>query len=92
LQYRKDGWKSFDLDIPDANVPMTFDDTAFQTKLHMMLKAHADFITDKKDWQKFIHAIESAYMIFSPFAKTFLSVAINAQSVLRPDLFLSDSL
>lgn len=92
LQYRKDGWKSFDLDTPDAKAPATFDDAVFQTKLNAVLKAHADSIMDKKGWQKFTHAIESAYTIFSPFAKNFLSVALNAQSVLRPDLFLSDSL
>ena len=92
LQYRKDGWKSFDLDIPDAKAPMTFDDAAFQTKLNAVLKAREDSIMDKKGWRKFTHAIESAYTIFSPFAKNFLSVAINAQSVPRPDLLLSDSL
>jgi hypothetical protein len=92
LQYRNDGWKSFDLDIPDAKTPGTFDDAVFQTKLNAVLKAHADSITDKNGWQKFTHAIECAYTVFSPFAKTFLSVAIHAQSVLRPDLFFSDSL
>ena len=92
LQYRKDSWKSFDLDIPDAKAPATFDDTAIQTNLNAVLKAREDSIMDKKSWQKFTHAIESAYTVFSPFAKNFLSVAVNAQSVLRPDFFLSDPL
>ena len=90
LQYRKDSWESFDLDIPDAKAPTTFDDAAFQTKLNAVLAAREDSIMDKKSWQKFTHAIESAYTVFSPFVKNFLSVAINAQSVLRRDFFLSD--
>ena len=91
MQYRKDSWRSFDLDIVNAKTTAAFDDAAFQTNLNAVLKAREDCITDKKGWRKFTSAIESTYTVFSPFAKNFLSVAITAQSVLRPDLFLADS-
>jgi hypothetical protein len=82
LQYQKDCWESFDLGIPDAKV-LNFEDAALQSRLNAVLKAHEKSIKDRKGWQKFTHAIESTYTLFSPLAKNLLIVGINAQSVLR---------
>lgn len=47
---------------------------------------------DKTDWQKFTDTLESIYTVFSALAKNFLSVAINAQSVLNAAALGSDSM
>jgi hypothetical protein len=68
--------------IPNAKV-LNFEDAALQSRLNAVLKAHEKLIKDRKGWQKFTHAIESTYTLFSLLAKNLLMVGINAQSVLR---------
>lgn len=82
LQHQKDCWESFDLGIPEAKV-LNFEDVALQSRLNAVLKAHEKSIKDRKGWNKFTHAVESTYTIFSPLAKNILTVGINIQSVLQ---------
>jgi hypothetical protein len=83
LQYRKDGWEPLNFEIPDAKAE-DFDDATFQVYLNDVLKARQESIADKKGWGNFGHTVQTAFTIFSPFAKNFLNVAINAQAVLQP--------
>jgi hypothetical protein len=82
LQYRKDGWDSLDFELPDAKTE-SFDDATFQDYLNEVLKAREESIADKKDWGKFGRTVQTVFTVFSPFAKNFLNVAINAQAVLQ---------
>jgi hypothetical protein len=75
LQYRKDGWESFDLELPDSKKAQNFDDAAFQNKINEVLKAREKSIKDKKGWRKFTYTLESIYTVFSPLAKNFLTNA-----------------
>jgi hypothetical protein len=83
LQYRKDGWDPPEFELPDAKTE-NFDDATFQDYLNDVLKAREESIADPKGWGKFEHTIQTVFTIFSPFAKNFLNVAINAQAVLQP--------
>jgi hypothetical protein len=82
LQYRKDGWDSLDFDIPDAKTD-SFDDATFQDHLNDILKAREESMADKTVWGKFGRTVQTVFTVFSPFAKNFLNVAINAQAVLQ---------
>jgi hypothetical protein len=71
------------LDFEDlSSGPEGFDDSQFKKKLNAILTARESSIKDPKGWSKFTHAVECVFTAFSPFAKNFLTVAQNAQSVM----------
>jgi hypothetical protein len=64
-----------------------FDDAQFRNKINAMLVSRETSIKDRNGWAKFTNAIECVFTAFSPFAKNFLTVAKNAQSVIPFSLF-----
>jgi hypothetical protein len=71
------------LDFEDlSSGPEGFDDSLVKKKLNAILTTRESFIKDRKGWSKFTHAVECVFTAFSPFAKNFLTVAQNAQSVM----------
>ena len=73
-------WGSFDL--PNlSNKPEDFNDSQFQEQINEVLMARRTIVADQKTWGKCREAILSIFTALSPFAKNFLTVATNAQSV-----------
>jgi hypothetical protein len=72
------------LDFPElAGEPETFD-LQFRKKLNLILDSRKESIKDKSTWSKFGDTIVGIFTALSPFAKNFLSVAREGQSVKYP--------
>jgi hypothetical protein len=78
IKKHKGPWDSFDF---DNEFSREFDDSQFITKINEVLILREKSIKDRKGWAKFTYAVECVFTAFSPFAKNFLTVAANAQSV-----------
>jgi hypothetical protein len=82
IKDRKKGpWDSFDLEEFSCE-PEGFDDSQFKNKINAVLISREKSIKDRNGWAKFTYAVECVFTAFSPFAKNFLTVAANAQSVI----------
>jgi hypothetical protein len=64
-----------------------FDDVQFKNKINAMLISREKSVKDRNGWAKFRNIVECVFTAFSPFAKNFLIVAQEAQSVI-PFLFI----
>jgi len=82
IKIRKGPWDSFDFEEEFSHEPEGFDDSQFKNKINAVCKSRETSIKDRKGWSKFAYAIECVFTAFSPFAKNFLIIANNAQSVL----------
>src|SRR5271170_7337264 len=83
----KGPWDSFDFEEEFSREPPEgFDDSQFITKINEILISREKSIKDRKGWAKFTYAVECIFTAFSPFAKNFLTVAANAQSVISISL------
>ena len=83
IRIRKGSWDSFNFDFEElSGEPEGFDDSQFKNKINEVCKSRETSIKDRKGWSKFAYAIECVFTAFSPFAKNFLIIANNAQSVL----------
>src|SRR5271157_4754735 len=80
IKIRK-GLRSFDFEELTGE-PKGFNALQFKKKINAMLTSREASIKDRKGWSKFTNAIECVFTPFSPFAKNFLTVAKNAQSVM----------
>ena len=80
IRIRKGHWNSFDFEELSGE-PEGFDDSQFKNKINAVCKSRETSIKDRKGWSKFAYAIECVFTAFSPFAKNFLIIANNAQSV-----------
>ena len=81
IKIRKGPWGSFDFEELSGE-PEGFDDSQFKNKINAILISRETSIKDRKGWSKFTYAVECVFTAFSPFAKNFLMVAKNAQSVM----------
>jgi hypothetical protein len=59
-----------------------FDDSEFKNKINSILTLRETLIKDRKGWSTLTYAVECVFTAFSPFAKNFLTVAKNIQSVM----------
>ena len=82
IQIRKGPWQSLDLEEFDCE-PGGFNDSQLKTKINAVLISREKSIKDRKGWAKLTYAVECVFTAFSPFAKNFLTVAVNAQSVIQ---------
>jgi hypothetical protein len=74
-------WGSFD--FPELKgEPGDLSDTQFREKINTALDAHKNEVKDQAVWNKCRRVVECAFTAFSPFAKNFLTIAREAQSVL----------
>jgi len=82
IRIHKGPWDSFDFEEEFSREPEGFDDSQFINKINAILISQEKSIKDRKGWDKFTYAVECVFTAFSPFAKNFLTVAANAQSVI----------
>jgi hypothetical protein len=74
-------WGVFD--FPElTGEPESFDDSGFEDKIDTVLRARRDAVKDRTALGKCGHALQRAFTAFSPFAKNFLTIASQGQSVL----------
>src|SRR5271169_3050087 len=81
VEVRKGSWGSFDFEELSGE-PEGFDDSQFKNKMNTVLMSREMSIKDRKGWSKFTYTVECVFTAFSPFAKKFLTVAKDAQSVM----------
>ena len=81
IEVRRGSWDSFDFEELTGE-PERFDDPQFKNKINTVLMSRKTSIQDRKGWTKFTYAVECVFTAFSPFAKNFLTVAKDAQSVI----------
>jgi len=73
-------WGAFD--FPELKgEPAEFNDSQFREKLDRAMEAQEKTIKDKKGWAKCRDVVQLVFEACSPFAKNFLTIAINVQSV-----------
>ena len=74
-------WGSFE--FPELNgEPEDFDDSLFRDKLNAVMDARESVVADRSAWARCKHTVQCAFTAFSPFAKHFLLIAKEGQSVL----------
>jgi hypothetical protein len=80
IEIRQGSWGSFDLSGLTGE-PGDFDDAQFRNKINLALTSKEANIKDRESCSKCRYTIECLFTALSPFAKNFLTVAKNAQSV-----------
>jgi hypothetical protein len=76
----KSQWGSFD--FPDLKgEPINPTDLEFKHKIDTVLEVQKSALKDQTAWEKCKHTIQCVFSALSPFAKNFLAIAANAQSV-----------
>jgi hypothetical protein len=70
-----------------SDEPEDFDDAQFKNKINAILTSRETSTKDKNGWSKFTYTLECVFTALSPFAKNFLTIAKNAQSVSHIILF-----
>ena len=81
IKIRKGAWDFFDFEELSGE-PEGFDDAQFKNKINAVFISRETSIKDRKGWSKFTYTVECVFTAFSPFAKNFLVIATNAQSVM----------
>jgi hypothetical protein len=73
-------WGSFD--FPELKGEFeNFNDSQFREKIATAMEARENKVNNRGAWSKCGHAVHCAFTAFSPFAKTFLIIAQQGQSV-----------
>ena len=86
IKARQGSWGSF-ADLPGlTGEPGDFDDAKFRKSIDLALASKEAAIKDRQSWSKCRHTVECIFAALSPFAKNFLTIASNAQSVRSPTL------
>jgi hypothetical protein len=80
IKIRKGPSDSFEFEELSGE-PECFDDAQFKNKINAILTSRETSVTDRNKWSKFTYTVECVFTAFSPFAKNFLTIAKNAQSV-----------
>jgi hypothetical protein len=83
IKAREGSWGSFDLPGLTGE-PGDFDDAQFRKSINLALASKETAIKDRQSWSKCTHTVECIFIALSPFAKNFLTIAKNAQSVRSP--------
>ena len=77
----KDKWGPFD--IPAFNGELEdFSNSRFKEQLDSVLETNMK-AQNRSTWERCSYAMQCCFIAFSPFAKNFLTIAANAQSVKR---------
>src|ERR1700737_1865004 len=85
----KSQWGSFD--FPELRgEPINPTDSQFKLKIETVLEAQKSNFKDQSAWEKCKHTVQCVFSALSPFAKNFLTIAAQAQSV--PALCVSNLL
>jgi hypothetical protein len=80
VNHCKSQWGSFD--FPELKgEPINPTDLQFKHKIDTVLEAQKSALKDQTAWEKCKHTIQCVFSALSPFAKNFLAIAANAQSV-----------
>ena len=88
IKARQGSWGSF-ADLPGlTGEPGDFDDAKFRKSIDLALASKEAAIKDRRSWSKCRYTVECIFTALSPFAKNFLTIATNAQSVRSPALKL----
>ena len=74
-------WGSFDFQDLSGE-PENFDDSQFRTKINLALATRETSIKDRRTWSKCKYTVECIFTALSPFAKNFIIIAKDGQSVL----------
>ena len=79
-------WGSFEsFDFPELRGESDgFNDTLFKEKLASAMDARENKVKNRGAWAKSMYAVQCAFTAFSPFAKHFLTIAQQGQSVYPP--------
>src|SRR5271163_413634 len=81
IKARQGSWGSF-ADLPGlTGEPGDFDDAKFRKSIDLALASKEAAIKDRRSWSKCRYTVECIFTALSPFAKNFLTIASNAQSV-----------
>jgi hypothetical protein len=73
-------WGSFE--FPELQgEPEKFDDSQFRDRIHQSLEAQRSSIKDQMIWGKCRQAVQSMFTALSPFARNFITIAKEGQSV-----------
>jgi hypothetical protein len=83
LKYRRHEWGSFDFPEIDS-ISEEQEPAKLQDEIENVLNSKKNAIKNPTTWSKSKDIIKKAFMALSPFAKNFLTVAANAQSVNHP--------
>jgi hypothetical protein len=73
-------WGGFDVSLLKGE-PEDFNDSQFRDRVNMVLDARKDAVESRSAWAKSCRTFQCAFVAFSPFAKNFLEIAKQAQSV-----------
>jgi hypothetical protein len=85
-----DQWKIFD--FPEMRgEPEDFKDAQFSDKMNTVLAKHRDKVKNWNAWGKLEYGIQRVFATFTPFAKNFLIIAKEGQSVMSPCPVHTDS-
>ena len=78
---RDSSWGQFE--FPELRGELEdFDKSQFQDRINKSLESREHKAKDQKAWRKASHMLECAFTALSPFAKNFLTIAKDSQSVL----------
>ena len=78
----KSGGKWAAFDFPELKgEPEDFNDSQFRKRLDTAMEAHDKDIKDKEGWAKCRQIVQRVFEACSPFAKNFLTIGTNVQSV-----------
>ena len=73
-------WGSFEFPELQGG-PEKFDDSQFRDRIYQTLEAQGNSIKDQMIWGKCRQAVQSIFTALSPFAKNFITIAQEGQSV-----------
>jgi hypothetical protein len=73
-------WGSFEFPSLHGE-PENFNDSQFSDRIHQTLEAQRNSINDQMIWGKCRQAVQSIFTALSPFAKNFITIAQQGQSV-----------
>jgi hypothetical protein len=73
-------WGSFDFSDLKGE-PEDFDDSLFKAKINTIMDVRKNQVSDQSAWAKCRHAVQCAFVAFSPFAKHFLTIVNEDQAV-----------
>jgi hypothetical protein len=77
---RDDFWGAFNFPQLKGE-PEDFSDSLFRDRMNTVLEARKNVVENQSAWMKCNHAMQCAFTAFSPFAKHFLAIAKEGQSV-----------
>ena len=80
IKSRQGSWELFDLQGLTGE-PADFDDAQFRDKINLSIVSKGPHMKDQHSWSKCKQAIECIFTALSPFAKNFLKIAKDVQSV-----------